>query len=92
MAKRVLTPFNFINLTLDPDTAASGDIYYNSASDTLRYYDGESWNDVGTGSGGPHSYLCRGWSYSASTTAFNTGGSWVENDATAYLRITEIAV
>jgi hypothetical protein len=44
------------------------------------------------GSVGPHTYTCRGWSYSALTTAFNTGGSWVDNDATAYLRITEIAV
>jgi len=52
MAKRVLTPFNFVNLTSDPDTAASGDIYYNSDSDTIRYYDGEAWNDVGTGAGG----------------------------------------
>jgi hypothetical protein len=52
MAKRVLTPFNFVNLTADPSTAASGDIYYNSDSDTIRYYDGESWNDVGTGAGG----------------------------------------
>jgi hypothetical protein len=52
MAKRVLTPFNFVNLTSDPGTAASGDIYYNSDSDTIRYYDGEVWNDVGTGAGG----------------------------------------
>jgi hypothetical protein len=52
MAKRVLTPFNFVNLTSDPGTAASGDIYYNSDSDTIRYYDGEAWNDVGTGAGG----------------------------------------
>jgi len=44
------------------------------------------------GSVGPHSYRCRGWSYSANTTAFNTGGSWVDNDAVAYLRITEIAI
>lgn len=44
------------------------------------------------GTVGPHSYKCRGWSYSANTTAFNTGGSWVDNDSVAYLRITEIAV
>ena len=43
------------------------------------------------GSVGPHSYKCRGWSYSASNTTFNGGGNWVDNDGIAYLRITEIA-
>jgi hypothetical protein len=43
------------------------------------------------GSVGPHTYKCRGWSYQASQTTFNGGGSWVDNDGIAYLRITEIA-
>jgi hypothetical protein len=43
------------------------------------------------GSVGPHTYTCRGWSYSALTTVFNGSGGWVGNDNIAYLRITEIA-
>jgi hypothetical protein len=51
MAKRFLTPLNFANLSSDPDEGTVGDIYYNIESDKFRYYDGEDWNNLGTGSG-----------------------------------------
>jgi predicted outer membrane repeat protein len=44
------------------------------------------------GSVGPHTYKVQGWSYQASSTYFNTGADQVDNDGTAYIRITEIAV
>lgn len=34
------------NLVTDPVTANAGDIYYNSVSNVLRYYDGTDWLDV----------------------------------------------
>lgn len=44
------------------------------------------------GNVGPHSYLLRGWAYSASVNArFNLSGD-VGNDGIAYIRMTEIAV
>jgi hypothetical protein len=51
MAKRFLTPLNFANLSSDPPAGAIGDIYYNTESDKFRYFDGEDWNDLGTGAG-----------------------------------------
>ena len=30
----------------------AGDLYYNSASNTFRYYNGSSWEAVGSGTGG----------------------------------------
>jgi hypothetical protein len=41
------------------------------------------------GSVGPHTYKVRGWSYAAANSGFNTG---TDNDAVAYIRLTEIAV
>ena len=78
------------------------DIIHVQSGTQLSYsgYIGETTNNIrhvhrsashAPGTVGPHTYKCRGWSYSASTTAFNTGGSWVDNDGIAYLRITEIA-
>ena len=43
------------------------------------------------GTVGPHTYMVQGWSYQASATYFNTGTNQVDNDGTAYIRITEIA-
>jgi hypothetical protein len=51
MAKRFLTPLNFANLSLDPESGSIGDIYYNIESEKFRYFDGESWNDLGSGTG-----------------------------------------
>ena len=49
MAKKFLSPLNLVNLTSDPVSAAEGDVYWNSSTNTLRIYDGGSWQDVGAG-------------------------------------------
>lgn len=79
------------------------DIVHVNSGTQLTYsgYNGEQTNTIRhihrivthiPGSVGPHTYKCRGWSYQASATIFNGGGSWVDNDGIAYLRLTEIAV
>ena len=39
------------NLATDPAAPVQGQIYYNTASDVIKYYDGAAWQVVGTGSG-----------------------------------------
>lgn len=46
MARRLLTPLNFANLTSDPVSAQQGDTYYNTVADKIRMYDGAQWVDV----------------------------------------------
>lgn len=43
MAKRFLTPTEFVNLASDPETGASGQIYFNTTDDVFKYHDGTSW-------------------------------------------------
>lgn len=45
MATRLLTTQKIVNLAADPATGTSGEIYYNTSSNTLRYHDGTSWVD-----------------------------------------------
>lgn len=33
----------------DPGSATAGDLYYNSGSTTIRYYNGSAWSDLATG-------------------------------------------
>jgi hypothetical protein len=39
------------NLSSDPASPVQGQIYYNTVSDVIKYYDGAAWQVVGTGSG-----------------------------------------
>jgi hypothetical protein len=39
------------NLASDPASPVQGQIYYNTASDVIKYYDGAAWQVIGTGSG-----------------------------------------
>lgn len=43
------------NATSDPGSAGAGDMYYNSTSNTIRFYNGTVWADIGGGGSG--SYL-----------------------------------
>ena len=38
-------------LNSDPGSPVEAQIYYNTTSDKIRYYDGAAWQDVGSGSG-----------------------------------------
>ena len=39
-------------LSANPSSPTTGQIYYNSSSNVLRYYDGTAWEDLAAGSGG----------------------------------------
>lgn len=51
-SRKFLQPINLSNISLDPVSGSAGDVYFNSASSTVRYFDGTEWKDVGSGSGG----------------------------------------
>jgi hypothetical protein len=52
MAKKFLTPVTPPNLSSDPASGIAGAIYYNTSSNVLKYYNGSSWTEVGSGGGG----------------------------------------
>jgi len=45
-------PITLPTAIADPGTAVTGDMYYNTSSNTIRVYDGSAWVDVGGGGGG----------------------------------------
>jgi hypothetical protein len=47
MSVKRLVPLHAVVLDTDPETGRIGDIYYNSVSEELRYFDGTAWNAVG---------------------------------------------
>jgi len=44
-----LVPLHAVALEDDPVSARIGDIYYNTISEELRFYDGTQWNPVNSG-------------------------------------------
>ena len=46
MSVKRLVPLNAVELSTDPINARRGDIYYNTAVDELRVYDGLSWTPI----------------------------------------------
>lgn len=56
------------NLSSDPASPVQGQIYYNTVSDVIKYYDGAAWQVIGTGSGTVSSV-------SASSPLASTGGN-----------------
>jgi hypothetical protein len=71
MSRRFLTPVNLLHVATDPAVATEGDIYYNTTSDKIRVYIGDSWSDVG------------GSSIEVSDTAPESpqlGSAWYKND------------
>ena len=86
-SRRFLQPVNFVNIESDPVSASSGDFYYNSASSTLRYFDGTEWKNVGEGAAGvtvsetaPEDPVeGQGWFKSSTSELYFWDGSfWVE--------------
>jgi hypothetical protein len=45
-------PLTLPVIASDPGSAGAGDMYYNSTSNTVRYYNGSAWQDIGGGGGG----------------------------------------
>lgn len=90
-SRKFLQPLNLLNATADPSPAVQGDVYYNSTSDKIRFYDGSQWNDVGSGGGGvtvsetaPTSpELGDGWFKSSTSELFFYDGTfWIEATST----------
>lgn len=92
-SRKFLQPINLLNAASDPGTAVEGDFYYNTASQTIRYYDGTQWNDVGTGTGGTGITVSEtaptatatgeGWFKSSTSELFVWDGTyWVEATST----------
>ncbi len=52
MARKFLTPIATPTLSSDPATGVTGAIYYNTTSNVLKFYNGTTWQTVGTGGGG----------------------------------------
>ena len=52
MATRQLTTRQVVNLATDPGSGTAGEIYYNTASNTFKYYNGSSWVAISSGGGG----------------------------------------
>ena len=48
---KIRSGINFGNLSSDPASANSGDVYFNTSTNTLRSYNGTSWSNVGSGAG-----------------------------------------
>lgn len=49
MSVQRLVPLHAVALASDPTTGRIGDLYYNTESQELRFYDGTNWNAVGSG-------------------------------------------
>lgn len=84
MAKRFLSTINLPKLASDPVSGSEGEIYYNTESDKIRFYNGSSWADL-TGSGGG------GGTTSDSFTTINVpnGTDPIADSSTDTLNITE---
>jgi hypothetical protein len=46
MAKRFLSSLKLLNLSSDPQSGSSGEIYYNTNSDVVKYHDGFQWKNL----------------------------------------------
>lgn len=51
MATRQLTTRQVVNLASDPGSGTPGQIYYNTSSNTFKYYNGTSWVAISSGGG-----------------------------------------
>jgi hypothetical protein len=49
MSVKRLVPLHAVALDDNPVSARIGDIYYNTADEELRYFDGTDWNPIGSG-------------------------------------------
>jgi hypothetical protein len=49
MSVKRLVPLHAVALDDNPVSGRIGDIYYNTADEELRYFDGTDWNPVGSG-------------------------------------------
>lgn len=52
MTQRLLNTQRIVNLSANPATGSAGEIYYNTTISALKYHDGTTWVEFGSGGGG----------------------------------------
>jgi hypothetical protein len=89
MAKRFLSSLKLLNLSSDPQSGSSGEIFYNQSENSVKYHDGLSWvslassgdNFVSSGSSYPTTDLADGqlfYNTSNGRTAIYFDSFWKE--------------
>ena len=53
MTKRLLTTQKIVNLSADPVSGVKGEVYFNTTTNTLKYYNGTNWVESSNGATGP---------------------------------------
>jgi hypothetical protein len=71
------TPLTLPVATSDPGGAVAGDLYYNSTTNVVKYYNGSSWGPVGSGT-----VTSVALSDGSTTPIYNISGSPVTNSGT----------
>lgn len=80
MAKRLLSTQKIVNLSSDPISGTAGEIYYNTTSNSFKYYNGSSWVSFSSGGGSGDSFI---------TINVPNGTDPVADSSTDTLNITE---
>lgn len=76
MARSFLSTQKVVNLSSDPASGTAGEIYYNTTSNKLKYYNGTAWANVDTTGGGGSSVTISDTPPSSPTA----GDQWYESD------------
>jgi hypothetical protein len=53
MAKKFLTPVNFVSLSTAPSSPLAGDVYFDTSLSKLRFWSGTEWVNTEVGPTGP---------------------------------------
>jgi hypothetical protein len=66
---------NIPSLASAPATAQEGDLYYNTSTDKVNFYNGAAWTEVGGGGGNTVYYQ------TSAPGSANTGDIWIDSDS-----------
>ena len=66
---------NIPSLSSAPGTAQEGDLYYNTSTDKVNFYNGSAWSEIGGGGAGNTVYY-----QSSAPSSPNTGDIWIDSD------------
>lgn len=79
MAKRLLSTQRIVNLAADPATGTAGEIYYNTVSNSFKYYDGSAWVSFSSGGGSGVPVGGTTGQILAKIDATNYNTEWIDN-------------
>lgn len=77
MSKKFLTSLNLLGKATDPATGTAGDLYYNTALQTVKVYTGTEWTVISGGGGGGSASITVGDNTPSDPTE---GSMWFESD------------